>query len=262
MNNMQLMQRLKQYPWVVSQLATHCPYCGGEIHTTENLKKRYCSNPICILKTAKKGENMLKYFGIKRFGEATVMRVMQGNNMKSHFDLLNYNMYSKQPDLVLMRFAKEKKKITRDKLLELAQYPDIGPANAISLTANVKAFKEILHPTVQEKLWELEYAESLVEIIEPKVKKRIVVPIMITGSIKGYSRKGFIEYVNSLFGEYYIVEDANTALRAKLLIRDFASSSTKSREALKRGIPIMSSLEFIKTMKIEALTRYGEVIEQ
>ena len=238
-------------PWVYSQLYTHCPYCGAEILTSENLARRTCSNPDCIRKNAYKAEQLLKALKASGIGVETCYTILKEHNMKNHFEILDINKYKFKPTRVketyIYDFAKRKYRMSLHNVVTNAFIPGIGKEKAFELVSGKKDVNEIVGITNETKEF-LKYAASLFNLQE--LNTSVPFYIMLTNSINGYTnRNDFIEYLNDNYGDMFYFVECGKVLRADVLITDNLTGTSKEVFARKNSIAINSSKNFLDIVK-------------
>lgn len=245
--------QLKDYidPWVYEQLHSHCPYCGSEILTTENLTKRICSNDNCIRKNAYKASQLLKALKATGVGVETCYNILKENQMQNHFEILDISKYSKKPTRVkesyIYDFATRKHRLSLHNIMTYAFIPGIGKERAYELTAGLKKVEDIIGIN-QEARKLLEYAVTLFNLQE--LNTAVPFYVMLTNSIEGYTdRREYINYLNDSYGDMFYFVECGKVSKAGVLVADFLTGTGKETYAKSHNIAIHSSKNFLQIVK-------------
>ena len=243
--------------WLKPNLKSTCKYCNSEMehyyNDDYNCTNRRCSNPDCVSFKAAKANFMVKTLGIKGFGFAKCLSLIQANRFTNHIPLLT--VLGSKPTMNLITY------------LRIHCFPGIdGEWEKICKTLNVYTLDE-LYASYDGKYRELldENKELLYSNLQhvdleqrpenaPDISEPFLVTIMITGTPNNFdSKEHFIDECNKFCGGYINIIHQKTKKQSGVdfLIREPGSKTRGKVEAAQRGgIPIVTSADFIQFLSV------------
>lgn len=232
--------------WLRSNMQWLCK-CGYEIvddgpvgaDGVMKLTQRWCSNPNCPYHMAEKVVMLARRFGIDGIGPATAREMIRIYKFKSHLDALRF-WFAEKPSVYLYEVAEMAYIYGTD-----SKWKEwLGGYTSIDEYVRKVRFPE------EEVLMNREYIEQCCAYFNVKGEalNSIVLKVMITGSIDGFSsRQEFLSAVNNHYKDHFRIEDNKKTVRDTIcLIREpYTADHSKSDIAIRNGIPILNSKEFI-----------------
>ena len=239
--------------WLKSELRSDCQYCYSEMEHYYNddfvCTNRRCSNPKCVSFSAAKANFMVKHLGIKGYGFAKCKDLLMEYPGKHYLRLLPI-LTGGRPRMSIISY------------LRIHCFPGIdGEWEKICKTNNIYTLDELYeryegkHMTLLNENKELLYENlQYVELEErpensANIANQFVLTIMITGTPNGFdSKEDFINFCNKHCRGYISIIHQATKKQSgvNFLIREPGSKTKgKVEAALKGGIPIVTSAEFI-----------------
>lgn len=276
----------------VKDIPEHCPVCGGatEIRSINEVKSLYCTNPDCQAKKMKGfalfvsrdalnidglSEMTLEkfiaagfihefsdIFHLDRHKEAIVE--MEGFGEKSYENLLNAAKTASHTTLprliyglgiagiglanakmICRHFRYDLEAMRKADSEELCSIDGIG---AVLADAWVKYFKEEKNNEALDHLLEdLTFEAEMVESGDSSLDGKVFV---VTGSVEHFAnRKELQALIETKGGK---VTGSVTAKTSYLINNDVTSNSSKNKKAKELGVPIISEMDFLKMVGIEA----------
>ncbi len=241
--------------WLKSNISSKCVYCGNPIENFYNddyrCTSRRCSNPNCISFAAAKAVFMTDVLEIPGFGFKTCLNMFRSVHHRNHVSLLRVIGYNKEMSL--------------DTYLRIHCFPGVDSAwEQIVKKGNYYTLEELLAEydgkfsnILQENKELLMDNLQYVKLKEKPVShnydgETVYITVMITGTPIGYnSKEHFIDELNRAMCGRIVLIHQKTAKQSDVdyLIRE-PGSQTKGKltAAIKGGIPIVTSEEFIEKM--------------
>lgn len=236
--------------WLKPHMKLYCE-CGNPIvddgpvdyRGVMKLTQRKCADPLCPYHMAEKMNLLAKRLDIKGIGSATCLDIIKQYNIKNHLE-------------VLKMWFTEKLKVDLYEVGEMSYIYGID-SKWKELLAGYTSFEEFFENAYNIPEIVLNNKELLIHNqkyfnIKNKPMTRSVIRVMITGSIKGFSSRGeFLDTLNKHYEGKFRIEDNKKTVRGTLcLIKEPESVDyTKSDIAIKNGIPIVSSADFMKLLE-------------
>lgn len=145
---------------IYKHLPKTCIYCKSPIVMNDNYTSMRCSNSKCSGHMSHRASQAMDKLGVKEFGPATCLDIIQKNNHQHHLDLVNISL----PDLPdNMHYGRKERLIHHlgfDKhidlpvLLELCQIDGIAGKTAERVIGDYNSFEQFFteHPTYENIL--------------------------------------------------------------------------------------------------------------
>lgn len=231
--------------WLRNNIRSKCD-CGYPIIDNELLTQRYCSNPNCYKHMGARIDVLAKKMSMKGIGPAA------GEEMAR-----NTKYLTPVPYIIKGKPIKS--------LSEIAELCDFyGVSKQWSEILRGINSPEGLRGTEYE--WCIPGLEEAMEYftVRETMKSELTLYVWITGSIDNYSnRDEFIADLNLVFEPIItIVNNRSTIAGTSALIKEsYTGSSSKTEKAIKNGIPILTSEEFLGYVYTE-YTKRGGVIDE
>lgn len=207
------------------------------------LTQRWCSNPRCPYHMAEKVDMLAKYFKIDGVGAKTALQDILMYKFKSHLDALKF-WFAEPPEVYLYQAAELSYIYGVDSKWKdwLGEYSSLD-----DYLRSVQYVPEVI--TENE-----EYLRECFTYfrIRKDTLSGVVLKIMITGSMHGYSSRGeFLAAINNHYKGVFRVEDNKKTVRDTLcLVKEPESVDySKTQIALDHNIPIVSSQEFLAILE-------------
>lgn len=236
--------------WLGKYLSATCQYCGKPVLNYYNdedgrCTSRRCEDYYCPAMIAARADNMRNLLKLKGIGFATCLKDVRACGAKKPIELLRY--WGIKPEVTVGLYLR----------LQCWEGVDSG-LEAEMLRNNITSLEELFerydgkykHIIHRHKDELYEYAElvQLPEVVQKKPPK-ITYTIMITGAVNGFSSKEhFINKLNeACLGRVITVHQATKRQsNVDFLINDSGNITGKVNTAMKAGIPIMTSAQYMK----------------
>lgn len=211
--------------------------CGWAIGMKPNLIQRRCLNPFCPVHMGQRADYLFKYFSYANIGPATLQSYCERFQLRSHFEVLNPNLYKQDisaTGMLMTEYARRQRDVYLFQIAELASIPGLQSGSA-EIFNGYNSFEQYF----KENTEYYEYKDLLIGAQKYfnvlGVLSRKTIDVMITGSLVDYkNRERFIDYCNKVYGSRVFIRYSKTLKRsADVLICDSANESgTKMRAAL------------------------------
>lgn len=246
--------------WLQENLKPNCPYCGKPMmnYYNENGRctNRKCSNKECCGMIAAKADFVRKLLKLDGLGFKTCLRDIQISKARDPFELLAF--WHIKPTVPLHMFLRMHCFEGIDNEWEdIVQTLGIYTLDELYDKYNGKWWG--LLDLAKDRLYEnLKYVE-LTGRPEDMVKSgpKLVLTIMITGTPIGWASKDeFVNTLNSICRGIIVIKHQKTKRQTNVdcLIREPGSTTRgKVEAAIKGGIPILTSEQFIKFLTAQML---------
>lgn len=200
----------------------NCKFDGFPIIRNLALTSAHCIHPDCRGHMQFRGEELLKYLGIKGIGPATCLSCIKSKGLANHFQLIPVIFKDAKPRLHLWEIAK------------FCYIPGVsnGWEDMLSgYTTFTEYFASGHVPDfVQPFKYRLLNAEKFFDVKPPLSSRKL--DVMITGSINGYgNRDQFISDCNAVVGSLVRVKKCGKKQSANYLICEYKTDLIKSLEA-------------------------------
>ena len=234
--------------WLKSNLESNCKICGSEMLNYYNEDNRCtfrkCSNPYCPGMIATRADNIRQLIGVKGLGYAGLLDIVRKYDIKRPIDILPF--LNIQPTVSIGMFLRMQCWEGVDSALETEmQQNGITDLDTLLNSYNGK-YKSYIDKYKQDLIETSKYVK-LPE--KAKHKSQVSYTIMITGTPIGFnSKEHFIQYMNNMTQGLITTIHQPTKRQSNVdcLIREPGSTTRgKYEAALKAGIPIMTSKEYI-----------------
>lgn len=240
--------------WLAKALLANCPICGSSMINYYNddyrCTNRKCSNESCSGFVAQKGAFMFAKLGIKGIGYATCLDRARLGDCNNHLKLLS--VFSHKPTIDLATFL-------RIMCFEGVDSEWDTICNSLGLYTLEELFEKYngKHLQLLIKNKDLLYDSLQYVTLKERPAKRSTVTrkylnIMITGTPTGYDTKeDFIDKLNAVLNGEIVILHQKTKRQSGVdyLIREPGSSTRgKLEAAIKGGIPIITSQEFVQIL--------------
>jgi hypothetical protein len=249
--------------WLSENLSSKCKYCDSPMLDYYNdadgrCTGRKCSNEYCPGMIAARADNMRQLIGIKGVGFAACLELVNRYDVKDPIQLLSY--WDIKPTVKIGTYLRMHCWAGVDTELETEmQRYGIHTMDDLFTKYDGK-YKQL----IQQHAEELKAYVHLVNLELPDVivnEPKIVHTIMITGTPNGFSTKeDFINQVNAACGGYIVTIHQKTKRQSGVdfLIREQGSTTRgKVEAAIRGGIPIVTSVEYIQVLSKEMSTIKG-----
>lgn len=264
----------------MQELILHeCPYCGTELEVDESLIHYYCTNELCSRLLANRLEKMFKVLKVDGFGPQVCMDIVESNELKYLHQIFEIDpfmlttIYSEDRNLELYDNLFNAREQTLSTIVKSMGLPSIQ-TSADKIFSGYSDLREFYNDFVDdpedfiayklamskgimtEKIANtlMENFEQIINFVKYFIIKKVAdesLEIAITGSVNGYkSKEGFIDYLNSMFGDKVAVSMKSSVTRdTSFLLSESPSNSSKFKKAQDYGIPIVTSEELIKRLE-------------
>lgn len=239
--------------WLRCSLPDKCKYCGKKMLAGRNEYGRYtglkCEDDACISKIASQVEFIYDLLDIKGYGFANCLKLVREHGWSNPIQCLTV--------------LKEKPRLPVGIFLRCCCIQGIDgewvtladKADAYTLEEMFDAYpdNEYLNDNKELLFKNLQYVDLTQRTVEKK-KNVVSIVIMITGTPIGYpTKQAFIQACNNYCkGEYKIIhQETKRQSGVNFLIREEGSTTRgKVEAAIKGGIPILTSKEFIQVLSV------------
>lgn len=254
-----------------------CPYCGEPLVLRDNNTKLYCENEECITHLSARLSKWINVLDVKGFGDALQKFMVEECNMTSICDLYK----PKFKNLVCSTYGSinaekafndlySKRNIDLATLIAGFNIEGIGLEMSKTLTENGYDSLESLHNVKVEDLeklpnWssirakafikgfnmvysEVEWMASSENIILKKSENKMQsgLKICVTGKLENFTRKSVNEYIMN--HGCTPVDSVNSSTNI-LVTNDPNSGSSKNKNAIKRGVKIISEKDMMEMLE-------------
>lgn len=254
--------RMPEY--LAKALPETCPYCGSPRMNYYNdidgrCTGRKCSNEYCPGMIAMRADNMRQLIGIKGVGFAACLELVKRHDVKNPIQLLEY--WEIKPVVKIGTYLRMHcwEGVDSELDTEMQRY---GIHNIDDLFNKYDGkYKQM----IAEHAEEIRKYSSLVNFEVPDIltnEPKIVHTIMITGTPNSFATKDdFIAKVNEACGGYIVTIHQKTKKQSGVdfLIREEGTNTRgKVEAAIKGGIPIITSVDYIRLLAAEMSTIKGK----
>jgi len=271
------------------EIPTTCPVCCGkvEINSESGIETLICTNEDCPAKRIKLIAHFVERnaMNIDGLSEATIEKLIKKGIIKEPADLFNLNNH--REEIVTMEGFGEKsfanliesvnrsRKTSTARLLYALGIPNIGVANAKSISKSCKHDWEKIQNISKEEILEIHgigevMADAYVNYFSSESALQSVQKILtgvefekeetesadlifagktfvITGSLVNFdNREALVSLIEKKGGKTGASVSAKTSY---LINNDVLSNSSKNKKAKDLGIPIISEEDFLKLME-------------
>lgn len=235
--------------WLREHLSPTCPHCGSPILNYYNDEDGRCTNRICSDfycpgMVAARADNMRQLLNLKGLGFASCLKDVKAYGVKHPIELLPH--WNIKPEVTIGLFLR----------LQCWEGVDSGLESEM-LRNNITSLDELFErydgkymPLIKKHKDELYEYASLVKLPEVVQKKppKATYTIMITGAVKGFnSKEQFIAKLNeACMGRIITIHQATKRQsNVDFLINDSGNITGKVNTAIKAGIPILTSAQYM-----------------
>lgn len=248
----------KMPKYLSEALSETCPYCGSHMMNYYNdqdgrCTNRRCENFYCPGMIAARADNMRQILGIKGLGFAACLRDIRENGIKRPIELLP--VWGIRPKVSIGTYLRLQCWEGVDSGLDT----EMKKYNITSLDELFERYDGKYRFIIDKNKDDLYKYAELVEL-PTNVKKappKRTYTIMITGSPRGFkSKEHFIEEINDACqGKIVTIHQATKRQSGvDFLIRDSGSTTGKVNTAIKAGIPIVTSTQYMEFLAKEIST--------
>lgn len=260
----------KQNPNPVIPFPTHCPFCNSPLFISPSEKSVACVNLECPGVIAARLTSMLSLLGVRDFSESAIAEIMQNCNISSFTDFMNLtqDQVSFLGPTMSVRLIEEINKIRNTDIYDYEIMGSIGFSNIgkkkWQLILNNVGLDKIVSLSDEELACELRNIKGIGKgIIDTIVEERVhflkdietimsmpnIIPYLYKNPMKkikfsGIRDKDLVQYLRSIGIE---ADDGSVTKDTSILIvpsEDF--SSTKTQQAVKYSIPIITYKDFVE----------------
>lgn len=236
--------------WLAPHLKSTCRYCGSPMENYYNIDgrctNRRCSNPDCAGMIAARADNMRQLIGLKGIGFSKCLSDVQLNNIKRPIELLR--VWKCKPIVTLGTFLRMQCWEGVDSEWDMiTQQNDFYTLDELFEGYDGK-YRQLLEDNKEDLYRTVEFV-YLKERQRGNVQNAVKMTIMITGTPNGFSTKEeFVEECNKACKGKIITIHQKTKRQTGVdcLIKEPGTTTRgKVEAAMKGGIPIITSLEYI-----------------
>jgi hypothetical protein len=242
--------------WLGKHLSSTCRFCGSPMLNYYNPEDnrctgRKCSNENCPGMIAARADNMRQIIGIKGIGFAACLESVKYHNITNPVQLLKY--WNIKPRVDIGTYLRMQCWEGVDSALET----EMLKYNIKNLDDLFNRYDGKYRATIEKHKDELYALQDLVELPENKksFEPKKVHTIMITGTPVGWATKeAFIAAVNDACQGIIVTIHQKTKRQSGVdyLICESGSTTTgKVETALKAGIPIVTSAQYVAILDHE-----------
>lgn len=235
--------------WLGKHLSPTCPYCGKAMLNYYNdednrCTSRRCEDFYCPGMIAARADNMRQLLGVKGLGFAACLKDVREYKVKHPIQLLKH--WGIKPKVTIGLYLR----------LQCWEGVDSGLETDM-LRNNITSLRELFerydgkYKTIinrhKEELYEFANLVELPDDVQRKPPKKTYT-IMITGAVKGFnSKEQFIAAINeACCGKVITIHQATKRQSGvDFLINDSGNTTGKVNTALKAGIPVITSAEYM-----------------
>lgn len=239
--------------WLKAEMPHTCSYCGKQLLSGRNENGRLtglkCEDDYCPSKIASQLEFMLDLLGMKGYGFATCLQLVKQHKYKHPLEYVQ--VFENKPTVSLGDFLR----CCCIQGIDGEWVTMAEKSNSYTLEELIQAYPH--HEVLNENIEYIKYCIQFVKLKERKIpKKRSTVPIviMITGTPIGYpTKEAFIAACNELLdGEFHVIhQKTKKQSGVNFLIREEGYTTRgKVEAAIKGGIPIVTSAEFVQLLQM------------
>lgn len=258
------------------QIPTHCPSCGSLLEN--NSIQLFCNSIVCPAKNHSRIMNWIKVVGIDNFGESTLNILEEREKVHCIKDLYALNLMSffgvegfgeLSINKILQNIEKSRL-LTLDKFLAGIGIPSLSTKTAMDLVENFKNIDDILKISVEDlckikgysdissncivsglQSFEKEIRDllSIISIGDKKEGKLSGMSFCFTGNMEK-PRSFYQGLVTKNGGK----NDSSVTKTTTYLVCNEDRGSSKSMKALKMGVKIINTNEFINLV--------GDIVEE